>query len=74
MVVNPADGSDTSTAAATSCGYRRLARPSPYGGDVAKIEIASGEIIAGTLPGRALRLVREWMELHGRPQRDVGPR
>jgi hypothetical protein len=36
-----------------------------YGGDAAKIDIASGEIIAGTLPGRALRLVREWMQLHG---------
>jgi Domain of unknown function (DUF4160) len=27
------------------------------GGDAAKIDIASGEVIAGTLPGRALRLV-----------------
>jgi hypothetical protein len=36
-----------------------------YGGDVAKIAIADGEIIAGELPGRALRLVREWMQEHG---------
>jgi hypothetical protein len=35
-----------------------------YGGDAAKIEIAGGEIIAGALPGRAMRLVREWIELH----------
>jgi uncharacterized protein DUF4160 len=34
------------------------------GGDAAKIEIASGEVIAGALPGRALRLLREWIELH----------
>jgi hypothetical protein len=35
-----------------------------YGGDTAKIEIATGVVIAGSLPGRALRLVREWMEGH----------
>jgi hypothetical protein len=35
-----------------------------YGSDAAKIEIASSEVIAGGLPGRALRLVREWVELH----------
>jgi hypothetical protein len=35
-----------------------------YSGDSAKIEIASGEIIAGSLPRRALRLVREWVEEH----------
>jgi hypothetical protein len=28
-----------------------------YSGDAAMIEIASGEVIAGSLPGRALRLV-----------------
>lgn len=33
-----------------------------YGGDSAKVAIASGEAIAGSLPGRALRLVREWVE------------
>jgi hypothetical protein len=45
-------------------------RPSPphfharYSGDAAKIDIASGAVIAGSLPGRALRLVREWIEEH----------
>jgi Domain of unknown function (DUF4160) len=35
-----------------------------YGEDAAKIEIATGELIAGSLPGRAVRLVREWVEAH----------
>jgi hypothetical protein len=35
-----------------------------YGGDSAKIEIEGGEVIAGSLPGRGLRLVREWFEEH----------
>lgn len=35
-----------------------------YGGDSAKVDIASGEIVAGSLPSRALRLVREWIEEH----------
>jgi hypothetical protein len=35
-----------------------------YGGDAAKIEIAGGEVIAGSLPSRALRLVREWIDQH----------
>jgi Domain of unknown function (DUF4160) len=35
-----------------------------YGGDSAKIEIAGGEVIAGSLPSRALRLVREWIDQH----------
>ena len=35
-----------------------------YSGDTAKIEIATGAEMAGSLPGRALRLVREWMEGH----------
>jgi hypothetical protein len=30
----------------------------------AKIAIGSGEPIAGQLPGRALRLLREWTEQH----------
>jgi Protein of unknown function (DUF2442)/Domain of unknown function (DUF4160) len=38
---------------------RRHAR---YGGDVALIVIASGDVYAGSLPPRALRLVREWVE------------
>lgn len=35
-----------------------------YGGDSAKIAIATGEVIVGSLPGRALRLVREWTGEH----------
>jgi hypothetical protein len=35
-----------------------------YSDDTAKIEIATGAIIAGSLPGRALRLVREWLQVH----------
>lgn len=35
-----------------------------YGGNSAKNEIAEGEVIAGSLPGRGLRLVREWSEEH----------
>jgi len=35
-----------------------------YAGTSAKIEIAGGEIIAGSLPSRALRLVREWIDQH----------
>ncbi len=35
-----------------------------YGGASAKIAIASGEVIVGSLPGRALRLVREWLGEH----------
>jgi len=35
-----------------------------YAGDEATIVIASGEVLAGSLPGRALRLVREWLGEH----------
>jgi hypothetical protein len=35
-----------------------------YSDNSAKIAIASGEVIVGSLPGRALRLVREWAEAH----------
>jgi Domain of unknown function (DUF4160) len=35
-----------------------------YSGDDAKIEIATGAVIAGSIPGRALRLVREWIAEH----------
>jgi Domain of unknown function (DUF4160) len=31
---------------------------------VAVIAIATGEVIAGSLPGRALRLVRAWTSMH----------
>lgn len=35
-----------------------------YAGDEALIIIATGEIYAGALPSRALRLVREWLQEH----------
>lgn len=35
-----------------------------YGADEAKVDVASGEPIAGSLPGRARRLVREWANEH----------
>ncbi len=35
-----------------------------YGEYEAKIDIVTGELQAGDLPVRALRLIREWAELH----------
>jgi len=35
-----------------------------YSGETAKIEIATGAVLAGSLSKRALRLVREWTEQH----------
>jgi hypothetical protein len=35
-----------------------------YSGEEAVIAIESGEVIRGGLPERALRLVREWREIH----------
>lgn len=35
-----------------------------YAGEEALIVIETGEVYAGSLPTRALRLVREWLELH----------
>jgi hypothetical protein len=35
-----------------------------YSGDEALIVIETGEVYAGSLPARALRLVREWLDLH----------
>lgn len=35
-----------------------------YGGDEAVFVIATGELLAGSLPPRALRLVREWLRQH----------
>jgi Domain of unknown function (DUF4160) len=35
-----------------------------YGDDEALIVIETREVFAGDLPGRALRLVREWLEEH----------
>jgi hypothetical protein len=34
------------------------------GEEEARIEIATGKILAGSLPGRARRLVREWLSRH----------
>lgn len=34
-----------------------------YGNDVALIEIATGSVLEGSLPRRALNLVTEWVEL-----------
>jgi hypothetical protein len=45
-------------------------RPDPphfhaeYGEHIAQIELGSLEILNGSLPPRALRLVREWARLH----------
>jgi Domain of unknown function (DUF4160) len=35
-----------------------------YGEHEAKIDIRTGEPLAGRLPSRALRLIREWTALH----------
>lgn len=35
-----------------------------YGGVEAVIAISDGAVIRGSIPDRALRLVREWLELH----------
>jgi Domain of unknown function (DUF4160) len=35
-----------------------------YGGEEAVVAIADGTVIAGALPRTALRLVREWLDLH----------
>lgn len=35
-----------------------------YAGEEALMVIETGEVYAGSLPARALRLVREWLELH----------
>jgi Domain of unknown function (DUF4160) len=36
-----------------------------YAGDTIVVSIETCEVIAGSVPARALRLVREWCELHG---------
>jgi hypothetical protein len=35
-----------------------------YSGEEALIVIETGEVFAGSLPARALRLVREWLDEH----------
>jgi hypothetical protein len=35
-----------------------------YAGEEATLVIATGDVLAGSLPARALRLVREWLEQH----------
>jgi Domain of unknown function (DUF4160) len=45
-------------------GSSTAAFPRVYGEFVAQIELGSLEILNGSLPPRALRLVREWARLH----------
>lgn len=35
-----------------------------YGGDTAEIEIRTGTVLEGDIPGKALSLVREWIDLN----------
>ena len=35
-----------------------------YGGQQVEVAIKTGEVLAGVLPKRAMRLVREWAELY----------
>lgn len=35
-----------------------------YEGDSGQIDIQTGDVLAGSLPRRALRLVQAWTELH----------
>lgn len=35
-----------------------------YGDDMAEVDIKTGEIIEGSLPPKALMMVREWIELN----------
>ena len=35
-----------------------------YGDDVAEVDIKSGEIIEGSLPPKALAMVKEWIEIN----------
>jgi hypothetical protein len=42
-----------------------------YGEQVAKIAIDTLDIIEGSLPPRALRLVREWAQLHEQELREA---
>jgi hypothetical protein len=35
-----------------------------YAGETVVISILTGEVIAGRVPARALRLIREWRDLH----------
>lgn len=50
-----------------------------YAGETVVVAIETGEVIAGSVPARALRLVLEWAELHrdelrlnwGRARRDA---
>jgi len=38
--------------------------PRVYAGEEAVITIATGEVLRGALPDRALRMVREWASIH----------
>jgi len=41
-----------------------------YGDEEAQVEIATGDVIGGSLPRRAAALVKEWAELHRRELED----
>ena len=42
-----------------------------YDGNVAEIDIKSGNIIEGYLPNKALSMVKEWTELHRKELLDI---
>jgi hypothetical protein len=35
-----------------------------YAGEIVVVSIQSGEVLAGRVPARALRLIQEWCDLH----------
>ena len=45
-----------------------------YGEDVAQIELGTLRVLAGSLPPRALRLVRQWARLHTHELTELGAR
>jgi hypothetical protein len=59
--------SPRSTESSSGCTVPITHRPhfhAQYGDDVAQIELATLRILNGSLPPRALRLVRAWARLH----------
>ncbi len=60
-------GSASSTGSRFTCTSPTTPPPhihAQYGGVEAVIAIGDGAVIRGSIPDRALRLVREWLELH----------
>ena len=45
-------------------GTRRVDFHATYAGETVVVSIETGEVLAGTVPSRALRLVLEWAGLH----------